>query len=329
MTTYNGEKYLSEQLASLDAQTRRPAEVIISDDGSSDGTWSLLEKWAAATELTVTLVRNPENLGFIRNFEATVSRCSGDYIALCDQDDVWRADKLERLASAMDRNANLNLAFSDARLVDPEGASLGMRAFDSVGLDALKVAAINDGSGKRRLQTHHTVVGATAMYRRAWHRLVLPYPKSLEAEDSYWIHDGWTAALLSVIGDVFVEREPLIDYRIHPGQATSLYLPDAWKTYVHPPTPDGHRKIVVANLAYAVRPLEQLSERLKETTVVPPGALEAALAIVRETEFLQFRRDLCAPPAQRVVQVARHLRRGSYRRYARSFRSAMADVLLR
>lgn len=96
MCTYNGSAFLQEQLDSIAAQTRLPDELVICDDGSSDSTVDIVERFAHGVSFRVQLFRNPQNLGSTRNFEQAMRLCTGDLIALSDQDDVWMPEKLAR-----------------------------------------------------------------------------------------------------------------------------------------------------------------------------------------------------------------------------------------
>ena len=100
MATYNGERFLEAQLESIARQTRLPAELVVTDDGSSDRTLEILEAFGREAPFPVRAVRNPENLGYADNFLKAASLCTGDLIAFCDQDDVWLERKLEVCAGA-------------------------------------------------------------------------------------------------------------------------------------------------------------------------------------------------------------------------------------
>ena len=93
MATYNGEKYIKEQLQSLSNQTSLPFELVVGDDGSTDATLDILKEFCAHAPFPVRIHQNQANLGFARNFLDTARRCKGDWIAFCDQDDVWLPDK--------------------------------------------------------------------------------------------------------------------------------------------------------------------------------------------------------------------------------------------
>ena len=90
LCTYNGAAYLREQLDSLRAQTLPFYELVVQDDGSTDGTWELLEDYRRQhSDCRIRLFRNPQRLGYNRNFLTAVQRAEGDCIACCDQDDIW------------------------------------------------------------------------------------------------------------------------------------------------------------------------------------------------------------------------------------------------
>ena len=89
MTTYNGSKYLNDQLKSFSQQDQAPDELIVCDDGSSDNTIKILEKFSLNAPFDVKIYQNESNLGFTKNFENALSKCTGDLIFLSDQDDIW------------------------------------------------------------------------------------------------------------------------------------------------------------------------------------------------------------------------------------------------
>src|SRR4051794_28588047 len=97
MCTYNGSTYLHEQLASIAQQSRLPDELVLCDDASTDATVSILAEFAQRASFPVNILVNEHNVGSTRSFERAISQCSGQGIALADQDDVWHREKLARL----------------------------------------------------------------------------------------------------------------------------------------------------------------------------------------------------------------------------------------
>ncbi|RZL67923.1 MAG: glycosyltransferase, partial [Pedobacter sp.] len=114
LCTYNGEKYIEKQLDSLVSQSYTPIEIVISDDSSTDGTWNILEKYAAVYPF-IKLFKSRINLGFTKNFEQAISFCNGDFIALSDQDDIWDTDKLSILYNEL---GDSDLFYHDSNFID-------------------------------------------------------------------------------------------------------------------------------------------------------------------------------------------------------------------
>src|SRR3954454_9678676 len=92
LASYNGARFIDEQLASLAAQTRPPDELVVCDDGSTDDTLDHVERFAATAPFEVRIVRNAENLGFSGNFQRVLALVRGDIVFICDQDDIWYPD---------------------------------------------------------------------------------------------------------------------------------------------------------------------------------------------------------------------------------------------
>ena len=97
LCTYNGEKYIKEQLESILNQTVAIDEIIICDDRSNDKTTAIIEQFQAEYPDKISLHKNHANLGSTKNFEKSISICTGDYIFLSDQDDIWKANKVEKI----------------------------------------------------------------------------------------------------------------------------------------------------------------------------------------------------------------------------------------
>src|SRR6266851_3311364 len=123
MCTYNGERFLQQQLDSIAQQTLLPAELVVCDDGSTDRTIEILEDFASSAPFAVRIHRNETNLGYRANFMKCAMFCSGDFIAFCDQDDVWRPDKLARQIDHF-KNPTVLLSGHRAALIDETGKQL-------------------------------------------------------------------------------------------------------------------------------------------------------------------------------------------------------------
>ena len=152
---------------------------------------------------TLRILRNQTALGVTRNFEQALAACTGEFIALCDQDDRWHDDRIERAVHRFVVQPELLLLHADAELIDERGASLG--ASLSQGLEISKVERIEltSGNGFRALLRRNLVTGATAMVRRELIAVAAPFPEP-------WVHDEWLAMVASATGqlDYLPEAQP-------------------------------------------------------------------------------------------------------------------------
>lgn len=118
MCTYNGEKYIKEQLESIINQSTQPDEIIICDDGSTDRTIDIVKAVLKSWNGRWRVFENEHNLGYKKNFQKAISLCGSDIIFLSDQDDVWNANKIEIMMKVFQDNPYILLAFHDSEIVD-------------------------------------------------------------------------------------------------------------------------------------------------------------------------------------------------------------------
>lgn len=213
MCTYNGERYLRDQLASIAGQTRPPDELVVCDDQSTDTTCEIVTGFTASAPFPVHLHVNKQNLGSIKNFERAIGLCEGDIIALSDQDDVWLPEKLRRIENCFLRRPEVGLVFTDAEVVDENLQPLGYRLWESIGFDNTQRRLVRAGRVLDVLLPGWTVTGATMAFRAAFKNLVLEIPINLAL-----IHDGWIALMIASVADVSFIEQPLIKYRQHARQ---------------------------------------------------------------------------------------------------------------
>jgi len=151
LCTHDGAPFIGVQLHSILTQSRPPDEVVISDDDSRDGTEAVIRTalesfWRDNPDATVEvlLLRNSPALGVVKNFEATISACTGDLIVLSDQDDVWRPDRIERALAEFAADPKLLLVNSDAELVDEHAVRLGSTLFRALEVSAKELRDIRE-----------------------------------------------------------------------------------------------------------------------------------------------------------------------------------------
>lgn len=126
ITTFNGEKYIREQLQSILNQTIIPDEIIIVDDCSTDGTLHILKSFSDANFGLFQIYFNDYNIGYKKNFKKAISLCTGDYIFLCDQDDYWNPDKIERMITIM-QNTQCSVLSSSFSLIDKNSEKITIK----------------------------------------------------------------------------------------------------------------------------------------------------------------------------------------------------------
>lgn len=212
LCTYNGARFIGEQLQSLACQTRLPDELMVCDEGSADTTLEIVEDFAARAPFEVLYARNERRLGITKNFERAIARCSGDVIFLCDQDDVWLAHKIETLMQSFEHHGDVGLVFSDAILTDAQLNHFDYTMWDTVELTPKLQAQMNQGQALAILVRRHVVTGATLAFRASLRARILPIP-------ACYFHDAWVAAVSSMYARVLAVKTPLILYRQHGANA--------------------------------------------------------------------------------------------------------------
>jgi len=211
MCTFNGERYVEEQLHSIGKQTVLPFELVICDDGSSDGTLRLVRAFGEQAPFPVRIVVNAQRLGSTKNFEKAIAICAGDVISLCDQDDIWYPDRLQTLVSMLLEDESLGGVFSDGDLIGPNGEPKQTTLWQSFLFQSADQEAMEQGLAEQVLFRRSVVTGATLAFRSSLREKLLPIPIS-------WVHDGWLAWMLSMNSKLGLCSKRLIAYRIHPSQ---------------------------------------------------------------------------------------------------------------
>lgn len=208
LATYNGRRYLAEQLESLRTQALRPMEIVIGDDGSTDGTLDLIERFARKSPIPVRLTRHVTRLGYAGNFLATAKRASGELLAFCDQDDVWYDDKLVRVAAAFEHR-NVVLVAHHADVVDESGIKLG-RTFP-----VERYSGVFGADLPLRIYPGFSLTARRQLLRL--HEYYCAGPEITEC--GQLSHDTWLWLLAPCVGKTVILGDKLAAYRQHGGNA--------------------------------------------------------------------------------------------------------------
>ena len=216
MCTFNGEAFLKEQLESILAQTVLPTELVVCDDCSKDGSLEILYEFKESCNFPVIVIANAENFGINKNFENAIAHCSGELIALADQDDIWQPYKLETIYKIFQDNPQCGYVFSNADLIDANGKSLCRDLWQSIGFTHKRYSRYAAGDQLEvMLSNGNFIYGMTMAFRSVYKPTLLP----IESQSYACTHDTWISTILSSIGANGVAvSKCLVKYRQHPNQ---------------------------------------------------------------------------------------------------------------
>lgn len=200
MCTYNGSKFIAEQLESIINQTYRNLEILVVDDGSIDETVTICHSFQ---DCRIKIWTNERNLGYTKNFEKAISLCSGEYICLCDQDDVWDLKKVETLVDEIGQNI---LIYHDSDFIDENGGHLKEPSM-------AERYHMYDGKSSLPFLLFNCISGHASMFSRELVKYLLPF-------DGRFFHDWWLAYVASNLGQIKFLNLILVHYRQHTSSIT-------------------------------------------------------------------------------------------------------------
>jgi glycosyltransferase involved in cell wall biosynthesis len=308
LCTYNGERFLSRQLISMQQQTRSPDELVCCDDCSTDSTIEILRDFAASAGFPVRIIQNEHNLGFVANFERAIQLCQGDLIALSDQDDIWDPMRLERSQQEFIVHPEVGLAFSDADIIDDQDQFTGMCLWRNFGFEGERKQRLLAGD-YTVLAKNRFVTGATVMFRSRLRENCLPI-------GSGWLHDEWIAATAAAVADLMPIDSPLIRYRRHTLQQVGLSPASSLK--------ERHR-VHWNELSRQIGLLEVMCSKLSQQSLTRRGAALYA-CYKAHLQFARFRYSL---PESRIARLNAMLQEyATYSTLGSGVRSMATDLVL-
>lgn len=315
MCTYNGEKYLREQLESIASQTLLPNELLVCDDCSVDGTLEILERFSLNSPFQVHIYINDKNMGSTKNFEKCVGLCSGDIIALCDQDDVWLPEKIDKIISVFEDKPSTGVVFTDAFVVDEELKPLGYNMWNSANFTNKEKKDILKGKPINTLIKHNVVTGATMAFKSFYRDKFLPIPAN-------WYHDAWIAFVIALFCDLCFIEEPLIKYRQHRAQQVGGIKNENFsleKGFMN--TREYYKKEHEHYIA-ALNKIIELKDQMASSQEI--------IKLVRQrVDYLQLRADPPKMKTKRMIKVMENLLTMQYHKYSNGFLSAVKDLLFK
>ena len=205
LATYNGEKYLKEQIESVLNQTYKNIQIIISDDCSQDNTKNILETYQNHPQIKIYY--QEQNKGYMKNFEFLLQHVEHDLYMLCDQDDIWLPQKIEKTYKKM-QEKQADLVFTDLEIVNEEGKTQAK----SFNRHMKKIHKINKTLETNQLEyLSNNITGCTILAKKQDLNKILPLPENTK----YIIHDSWIGLITSLHGKIAYLDEPTVLYRQH------------------------------------------------------------------------------------------------------------------
>lgn len=210
LCTFNGEKYLQQQIDSILHQTVKVNEIVVCDDGSGDSTLQILQEYHNQFPEIFRIYSNEKNLRSVKNFEKAISLCTGDLIFLSDQDDIWEEIKVERYLNHFKQHPAIDVICSNGNLIDDNNTQLEKytvwdvpEILKSNNLDYFKIFCT----------VGNFATGASMAIRKSFVEKILPFPLI----DGFH-HDEWIAVIASEENRFDFINDKLFSYRIHSEQ---------------------------------------------------------------------------------------------------------------
>ena len=312
MCTYNGARFIREQLYSIIAQTRLPDELVICDDKSTDQTLDIIRAFDKKAPFAVCIHSNKEQLGTSANFEKAISLCTGDIIFLADQDDIWISEKISIIENIFLKHPDIGVVFSNAGIIDENSKPLDYTLWQSIHFNSKLQSQIIKGNAINVLLNKNVITGATMAFRSKYKQTIFPIPND-------WIHDHWISLFVGIQSNISPINQPLIKYRIHSSQQIGLTRKSTLEVF----------KLRRKASELINQDMVRYSKALDHLATTFPESISRIYKPFFENKIshLKFRRDLSRNNLKGVLIITKKLLAGEYRRYSsRSSSSALYDI---
>lgn len=321
MGTFNGHRFIEEQLLSIFAQTYLPRELIICDDCSTDNTLSVIQRvisreMASRKELSairVEIVTREQNIGVALNFLDAFTMSGSDLIAICDQDDIWAPNKLETFAHLFAQDTELVLAHSNAELINSSGQPLGRTMFEALKLTRSEFHDMNNNKGLNVLLRRNIISGTACVIRRDVVLASLPVPET-------WYPDEWFGICATQMGKIRTLSNSLVYYRQHStntvGAPQSIHMFHLFRHWIR------HSRAI--DLKQRVLHWDALINESR----LPQN--ESNMALIHSAiRFYSLRSSLPRLRIARLPRVISLLFKGDYKKYSFGNNAVLSDLVQR
>lgn len=314
LSVYNAGRYLDAQLESILNQTHLPQQIVVGDDGSTDGSHERVVRAAEQSRhrgLEINWTILPPGSGDLhRNMARIFDSCTQDIIVICDHDDVNLPNRIARTVECFSSDPNLLFLHSDAEVIDGDGHVTARSMTRAHGLNEAELVCMKDGKALDLLLRKFVVAGATCAFRKNLRDIIAPIPENTH-------HDYWFALLSAAISGYSYDHRPSIQYRVHgkneSGGVRRRGLVEKFELLRVPGNERNQRLLARAtNLAKAA---DDLGDAVAEDSKV----------LLRDS--MAFQEWRVALPKNRLVRAPHVLRQARTDKYAR-FGRGRKDVLL-
>ena len=308
IATFNGEKYIIEQLNSIENQTIKPDEVIISDDNSTDNTLKLINEFQLSSKLKIILLNNKKRLGYAKNFERALLRSNGDYVFLSDQDDFWLPNKISFMINLAKKYPYKSCFINNTLIVDESLKSLG---------NITKIDQIRNLG----LSTKSFVMGACCLLKKDFLDFTLPFPNHVKA------HDNWIVELSHDLDICFITEEVLQLYRRHDNNESLALFNSSKKLnfkhkYYHLKKIKYNRiKQCFNEISDLILKIDYLNSKMKDDKTT----LYLLLNLKNNLKFYNSR--LNSLNKKQPINLFKEFMSGNYKEHMSGFKSFLLDIL--
>jgi glycosyltransferase involved in cell wall biosynthesis len=316
--TYQGARFLEEMLQSVQNQSRRPDELIISDDASTDNTCQIVEEFACGSPFPVHLLRHGPS-GITENYLNGIRRATGDVIVVGDQDDIWVSNRIEEIESLFVRSSDIALVSCDSLLVDEKACDHGTTIRGGARKSSRLSSRINRGDDFLEfLKGNLWLLAHTLSFRSAIQSALINKPKNI----SGWWFEDWAACIGVCSGRLALIPEALTLYRQHANQASkkSATATISLKQGATSKYSDRIQRMEFCLSLMSASRLEKCFDNLES---------ERRMKILREYLGFLERRDtlLQSTMPSGVLAAVNLLIAGEYRRFSRGILSFWSDMI--
>ncbi|MBH21713.1 MAG: hypothetical protein CML98_08095 [Rhodobiaceae bacterium] len=319
MATYNGEKFIKNQIETIINQSLKPRQLIISDDSSSDKTVEIIKRITHEVDFEVKIYINKKSLGVVKNFEKAMSHCNSDIIVLSDQDDLWDSNRLQHI-SDMFKEKKIDYYFSDSKVIDSTGKVTKYSLWQRRSFTSKLQNSYNNSQLPILLKYENFIYGMTLAFKSKKLDKIIP----IESESRLLTHDGWVSMILSGLNyKGYADNYSTTFYRQHGNQVAGPGNISGFLTKMF----NSIRNNRLYDKDYP-NDLEKIALKISNAANPNSKSLKFAGYFKDKANHLRFRENLMKLSFfTRLKLIIREVRSGKYKKYSSSKLAFLRDLI--